>query len=82
MSVTPESIIKLVNALAKTATDMEKKQLQQYLIRKNIGWLPLRRIAELTGKVNSMTVQYNIKQVEKSKFLSEFAEDLNLIINA
>lgn len=77
--MTPDSIIKITKALLKGLHDNELKMVSQYLIRRNVPWMPLRKLAELTDS-DRWTVQYNIKKVYKNKELVDLANDVELLI--
>lgn len=77
--MTPESIVKITKALLKGLGQRELKMVSQYLIRRNVSWLPLRKIAEVT-ECDRRTVQTNIQKVYKNKGLVELANDVELLI--
>lgn len=77
--MTPESIVKITKALLKGLQDNELKMISQYLIKRNVSWLPLRKIGEITGSDRG-TVQTNIQRVYKNKALVQLADDVELLI--
>lgn len=77
--MTPDGIIKITRALLKGCHDNELKMISQYLIRRNVSWLPLRKIGEITGSDRG-TVQTNIQRVYKNKGLLDLANDVELLI--
>lgn len=76
-SLTPDSIIKVVNALCKSLNDTERRQVTQYLIKKNFNWIPNRKIAELTGFKCHGGITRNVKAVESNKELLMISSELN-----
>jgi len=77
--MTPESIIKITKALLKGCQDSELKMIYQYLLKRNVAWLTMRKIGELTGN-DRATVSTNIKKVYNSKSLIDLASDVELLI--
>lgn len=77
--MTPESIIKITKALLKGLQDNELKMISQYLIKRNVPWVSLTKIGEITGS-HRETVQHNIAKIYKDKSLVELADDVELLI--
>jgi hypothetical protein len=77
--MTPETIIKITRGLLKGCQDQELKMINQYLLKRNVIWLTMKRIGDLTGSDRG-TVQANIQKVYKNKSLVDLASDVELLI--